>query len=128
MRARMLFLTVFTVLAIGVSGCGGSSGGEGGYVQPTGAPVASVEIDAGNLFYAPDRVETSAGIVKILLKNTQSGAHNLVISGTPGFILEVGREGDSNAKKVDLKAGSYEIYCTLPGHRSGGMKGTLVAK
>lgn len=125
MRARLLLLAALaSVLAF--AGCAGSSAG--GYVQPTGAALASIEIDSGNLFFEPNRVEAPAGIVKILLKNTESGSHNLVIAGTPGFILEVSGDGDSNAKKVDLKAGSYEFYCTLPGHRAGGMKGTLIVK
>ncbi len=125
MRARLLLLAALaSVLAF--AGCAGSSAG--GYVQPTGAALASIEIDSGNLFFESNRVEAPAGIVKILLKNTESGSHNLVIAGTPGFILEVSGDGDSNAKKVDLKAGSYEFYCTLPGHRAGGMKGTLIVK
>lgn len=127
MRAR-LFLFATLASAIGLAGCTGSSGGAGGYVQPTGASIASIEVDSGNLFFEPNRVEAPAGIVKIFLKNTESGSHNLVISGKPGFILEVSGNGDSNAKKVDLKAGSYEIYCTLPGHRAAGMKGTLFVK
>ncbi|MBJ7282519.1 MAG: hypothetical protein JHD40_05355, partial [Acidimicrobiia bacterium] len=73
-------------------------------------------------------VEAPIGISKIWLKNIESGAHNLVISGVPGFILEVNGEGDQNAKKVELEAGSYDIYCTLPGHRAGGMAGKLIVK
>ena len=123
-----LFLAPIVALGIGLSACGGSSTGEGGYVQPTGTSVASIEIEAGNLYYSRDKVEAPVGISKIWLKNVESGAHNLVISGVPGFILEVSGEGDQNAKKVELEAGSYDIYCTLPGHRAGGMAGKLIVK
>ncbi|AKL73744.1 plastocyanin [Actinobacteria bacterium IMCC26256] len=123
-----LFLAPIVALGIGLGACGGSSAGEGGYVQPTGPSTASIEIESGNLFYSPNKVEAPIGISKIWLKNTESGAHNLVISGVPGFILEVNGEGDQNAKKVELKAGSYDFYCTLPGHRAGGMAGKLIVK
>ena len=123
-----LFLAPIVALGIGLSACGGSSSGEGGYVQPTGPSTASIEVESGNLFFKPTKLEAPAGIVKILLKNAQSGAHNLVITGVPGFILEVNAEGDQDAKKVDLKAGSYDFYCTLPGHRAGGMQGNLIVK
>lgn len=127
MKLRSL-LTPVAALGIGLSACGGSSTGEGGYAQPTGASLASIEIEAGNLYYSPNKVEAPVGISKIWLKNVESGAHNLVISGVPGFILEVNAEGDQNAKKVDLEAGSYDIYCTLAGHRAGGMAGKLIVK
>jgi uncharacterized cupredoxin-like copper-binding protein len=29
---------------------------------------------------------------------------------------------------IDLEAGTYEFYCAVPGHREGGMEGTLTVK
>jgi len=29
---------------------------------------------------------------------------------------------------LDLKAGTYTFYCSVPGHRQAGMHGTLVVK
>ncbi|CAB4982597.1 MAG: hypothetical protein F2877_02305 [Actinobacteria bacterium] len=127
MRARLIFSGILAA-AMGLSACGGSTGGSGGYVQPTGPSLASIEIDSGNLFFEPTKVEAPVGIVKIWLKNTESGSHNLVISGVPGFILEVNGDGDAQAKKVELKAGSFDFYCTLSGHRAAGMQGKLVVK
>jgi uncharacterized cupredoxin-like copper-binding protein len=48
-----------------------------------------------------------------------------VIQGLPGFQLEVSGEGSTASSKVDLKPGEYEFYCTIPGHKEAGMKGTI---
>jgi uncharacterized cupredoxin-like copper-binding protein len=29
---------------------------------------------------------------------------------------------------ADVKAGQYTFYCSVPGHRQGGMQGTLTVK
>jgi len=127
MKARLIFSGILAA-AMGLSACGGSTGGAGGYVQPTGPSLASIEVDSGNLFFQPAKLEAPVGVVKIWLKNTESGSHNLVISGVSGFALEVSGDGDMQAKKVKLKAGSFDYYCTLPGHRAAGMQGKLVVK
>ncbi|MFM7616694.1 MAG: plastocyanin/azurin family copper-binding protein [Actinomycetes bacterium] len=114
-------------LALGLAACGGSSGG-GAYVPPEGPVVDSVTVDSGNLYFDPDRITTEAGNVRIKLVNVESGAHNLVIEGVPRFILEVSGEGDSDTNVVALEAGEYVIYCSLPGHRSGGMEGEITVR
>ena len=46
----------------------------------------------------------------------------------PGFQLEVAGDGDTDAKKVDLKPGKYVFYCDIQNHRQQGMEGTLTVK
>jgi len=123
-RRGVTLLGAALLLALGAAACGGSSGG-GAYVPPKGPVVDSVTVDAGNLYFEPDRITTEAGNVRITLDNVETGAHNLVIEGVPRFILEVGGKGDSDTNVVALEAGDYVFYCSLPGHRSGGMEGEI---
>ena len=62
-----------------------------------------------------------AGEITFEAKNDGKIPHDLAIKGTsdktelisPGGIAEL---------KVTLKAGKYELYCTVPGHEAAGMK------
>ena len=46
----------------------------------------------------------------------------------PGFQLEAEGGGDAQSKKIDLKPGKYDFYCSITGHRAAGMEGTLTVK
>jgi uncharacterized cupredoxin-like copper-binding protein len=38
------------------------------------------------------------------------------------------KPGQSSTLTVALKPGKYTFYCPVPGHKAGGMKGTLTVK
>jgi plastocyanin len=42
-----------------------------------------------------------------------------VLGATPTF------QGGSKTLTLNLKAGTYTFYCSVPGHRQAGMEGTL---
>lgn len=114
------FLAVFAA-------CGGSDDEGTPYKEPTGPAEATLNVESGNVFFKPTELDSPKGIVKIALKNIESGTHDLVIRGLPGFQLEVSGEGSTASGKVDLTKNTYEFYCTIPGHEEAGMKGTITA-
>lgn len=117
---------------LGVLGVGACSSSGKPYVAPSGPSIATLHIKSGNLFYKPNKLTAPAGIVTIDLTNSESGSHTLVLSGpggrVPSFKLSVTGQGDSDAKKVALSPGTYEFWCTIPGHRAAGMDGHIVVK
>lgn len=126
MRLRLIIASSAVVFALTIGACGGSSSNGGSaYVEPAGPPMASVEIDSGNLFFKPNAITVPAGVVQFTMKNIQSGVHTFVIRGVSGYMLEVSGDGDTDTKKVELKPGTYTFYCNIPGHEQAGMKGTL---
>ena len=118
---RFLTFGIVVLSAVSFAGCGSDSGGT--YVAPTGPPVKTLKVSAKNLAFTPNKLESPAGIIQFDLTSTE-GLHDLVIDGVPGFQVEV-TSGGSSSGKVKLKAGKYTFYCDLPGHRAGGMVGTL---
>ena len=64
-----------------------------------------------------------AGSVEVVLHNDGAVRHDLSIGQEP-FIIEAA-PGQTATGTVTLEQGSYELYCSLPGHRDGGMVGVL---
>ncbi len=80
----------------------------------------------GQLSYDTKQLSAKAGRVTITMTNTSPLAHNMtlahagtVVGATPTF------QGGSKTLTLSLKAGTYKFYCSVPGHRQGGMEGTL---
>jgi plastocyanin len=80
----------------------------------------------GQLSYNTKQLSAKAGKVTITMANMAPEEHNVtvaqgstVLGATPTF------QGGSKTLTLNLKAGTYTFYCSVPGHRQGGMEGTL---
>jgi uncharacterized cupredoxin-like copper-binding protein len=120
-------------LAIAVlAGCGG-----GGEKEKTSAPAASAAATtlrliadrSGQLRFDKKTLDASAGKVTIVMKNPAPLSHNVSIegSGVNAMGQTVGQGGTSTVN-ANLEPGRYTFYCSVPGHREGGMVGTLTVK
>jgi len=117
-------------MTVGFAACGGGDdgGSDKAYVEPKGPSTETIEIEAKNFSFTPDKITANPGIATIELV-AENGIHDLVFDGAyPGFIVEAEGGGDAQSKKIDLKAGKYDFYCSITGHRAAGMEGTLTVK
>ena len=58
--------------------------------------------------------------------NDEPVDHNIAVDGNGVDEKgEVVRDGGTSTVEVDLDAGEYSFYCSVPGHREGGMEGKL---
>jgi len=77
--------------------------------------------------FEPATAEVPAGKVTVVIANTGAVEHNFVIPR-----LEKGSEavraGARAELELDLKPGTYEVVCDVPGHKEAGMTMTLVVK
>jgi plastocyanin len=102
------------------------------FVEPKGPPTGpAVEVDAlGTLKFQAGQFTATAGIVQINYVS-KDGNHTLTFDPpgptAPAFLLNVPANG-TVTKKVKLKAGTYTMYCNLPGHRAAGMVATLIVQ
>ena len=116
------------ILSAGLLSLGPSEeakGGGGGFKQPAGPPVATLEVDAlPSLSFQATEFSVPAGIIQINY-NDLGGSHTLLFTDPKlsGFQLAV-PQGPKTGK-VNLQPGTYTIYCSIPGHRAAGMQATV---
>jgi plastocyanin len=106
---------------------GDEAGGGGGFKEPAGPPVATLEVDAlQSLSFQAKEFTVPAGIIQINYVD-RGGTHTLLFEEPQfsGFQLAVPQGKKSG--KVELKPGSYTIYCNIPGHRAAGMEAKVIA-
>jgi plastocyanin len=103
-------------------------GAEGAAPAETGA--LSLEADAGgDLAFDTDTLDASAGEVTIALDNPATLEHDVAIERDGEEIAksDLVSEGTTEVT-ADLEPGEYVFYCSVPGHREGGMEGTLTVE
>jgi uncharacterized cupredoxin-like copper-binding protein len=114
---------VSSLVAVAVlAACGGGSG-------PSAAPAGSIMVKLTDYKFDPATISASSGKVVFYLTNSGSTTHDLVIRDSSKKKIagsELVAPGDSNVFTVgNIAAGSYDIYCSQPGHEVNGMVGKL---
>jgi uncharacterized cupredoxin-like copper-binding protein len=130
-----LALVSLALLACGSSNSGSSetSGEESAATETQGGGGSTLAFEAdpgGELAYTTKSATTKAGQVTVEFNNPQSLTHDVAIEGPSGEVVgktELIASG-SDSTTVNLKAGTYHFFCTVPGHREAGMEGTLTVK
>jgi len=108
-----------------------SSGGGGGEASGGGkAQTLKLTADPGGaLKFDESSLSAKAGKVTVVLDNPSSLPHAVEVEGN-GVEEETDTIGKGETAKVtvDLKAGEYEYYCPVDGHKAAGMEGTLTVQ
>jgi plastocyanin len=120
-------LVAAAAIAIPLAACGDDDeGGGGGGDLPEGAVVLEA---LDSLEFRPDAVTADAGEVTFGLVNEGSLPHTFVIEDLEDDLkLTVSGSGATDDGSIELEAGDYVFYCDIPGHRGGGMEGTLTVE
>ena len=119
---------LFGAFAIGVLVCAA-----GGSLTPaakaqTSSTAAAIEVKLSE--YKIDMPKTvPAGSTTFEVTNTGKEPHNFEIEGN-GIEKRVGalKPGETKTLLVELKPGTYEVYCPVPGHKSHGMSLDLTVR
>jgi plastocyanin len=136
MRKLALLLSALILAAVGLAACGGDDETTSA-AAPTetsatdtsggGAAIAISADPDGALAYTETEVTAAAGNDTIEFDNPASLEHDVVVEDADGN--EIGRtdlvSGGSTSASIELEPGTYTFFCSVPGHREGGMEGTL---
>lgn len=123
-------MLVVGVLAVTAAGCGGGDGevGTNSQSRPTVPGARVVDVLGTNFAYSPAVITAAPGEQLAIHLKSEGSRHDLVVvvDGTPTRIVLA-----DNGKTIEggltapAKPGTYEIYCSMIGHKSEGMVGQL---
>jgi plastocyanin len=103
---------------------GGGGGGGGSAVKLSADPSGALSFDTSSL-------SAKAGNVTIDFDNPAAISHDVAVEDSGGKELgksDLVAQGKTTLDLSNLKPGTYTYFCTVPGHREGGMEGTLTVK
>ena len=142
--SRLAAIIAASLLAVGlVAGCGGDDDDAETPAPPaatsTEAPPATteqgeatvLEIPAAadnSLAYDVTEVTAPAGEITLRMENPSALPHNIAVDEPEVVEGEVVQQGGVSEITVTFPPGTYEYYCSVPGHREGGMVGTLTVE
>ena len=126
-------LLLLVPLGLFLAGCGGTSGGtnnpnQGHLGETAGVVGKKVTIILKDFTLTPETVKLpKTGTYTFELHNEGAQVHNLEIEGNglekKGTNIGFGEKETFSA--TFTKAGTYEMYCPVDGHKALGMKGTI---
>jgi plastocyanin len=105
-----------------------------GAAQPPAPAAASLDVSSpadGALVFDPDGLEAQAGSLTLVYSNPSPVPHSIAVEDPAGSVLgetEVFSAGEQELTIDDLAPGEYVFFCTVPGHREGGMEGDLTVQ
>lgn len=136
---KLLFLAVLALAASALVACGDDESSTTSAAEEStssaapsgeGGSLAVSAVPDGSFQFTEDSLSTEAGAITVEFDNPSSTPHNVYIEDESGEILaesETISEGTTTTD-ADLEAGTYTYFCDIPGHREGGMEGTLTVE
>lgn len=113
--------------ALGLTACGGGGDDGGGGAAAGGGDGDAVTVVASEFAFDPGDITIPADTdVTVTLDNGEGGVeHDFTIDEADVQI--VADPGQTVDGTVNVAAGDYTVYCSVPGHREAGMEASLTA-
>ncbi len=124
-KRALLFVALAAVALLTIAGCSGGASGSSG-----SAGGSEINVKVSEMQFSPNSFTVAAGQpVKVTVQNTGTVTHDFAVKGMESDTKVEVQPGKTETKTFTApKAGTYEIYCTQPGHEPSGMKATLTVQ
>ena len=95
-----------------------------------GGTLAVSAVPDGSFAFTESELTAPAGSTTIEFDNPSTTPHNVYIEDESGEIVAESETVTQTSTTTDaeLEAGTYTYFCDIPGHREGGMEGTLTVE
>ena len=119
------FAAIATFVVVPLAACG--SGASTSSSSSSSAPGTVTVHAKDTLSFDKGSYSATAGDVTFDYVDDGNIPHTLNIEGQT-FEIDVNSHGEKKSASINLPAGTYTLYCNVPGHRSAGMHATLTVK
>lgn len=96
--------------------------------SPTGPAADAIAVSVLDFMLDPSDIEVAGPTVTFDVTNDGPTPHNFTVRDDAGEVLMATEDlsvGGTETISGELEPGTYTIFCSLPGHESLGMTGTL---
>jgi plastocyanin len=128
---RLLQMGLLLGIVVGFAACSGRTGATSGSSSSGGAPAQNLTVKGSDQFkFEPASLtaRANAPIHLTLDDNGDALVHDFVIDDAGGKPVKIEAQPNGRVSgDFTVPAGTYQFYCSQPGHKEAGMVGTLVA-
>lgn len=126
-NTRLSIPAVLLAATLGLAACGGGDdGGDGG--GEAAASGDAITVQTTEFEYDPASMTIPADTdVTVTLDNSEGAVeHDFTVEDTDDQVTAA--PGQVTEGTVNLPAGDYTVYCSVPGHRESGMEASLTVE
>lgn len=99
--------------------------GDHGENAPTVAGARRIVVKAKSFKFTPSTITVAPGEDVTLVLRSTDVLHDLVVKNEGHIVSAKGKRSASGGLNIE-KPGTYAFWCSVSGHRKGGMRGTIV--
>jgi plastocyanin len=100
-------------------------------LNPTTESLEVSAVPDGSLVFEQESLDTEAGAVTVNFTNPAPIAHDFCVEDDGADEIgctDIVADGDSSTTTLELEPGEYTYFCSVAGHREGGMEGPLTVE
>jgi uncharacterized cupredoxin-like copper-binding protein len=126
---RTTLISLLLAGALLLAACGDSDNPSNGEEAGNSGGSGGTTVVATEFAFDPSSFTLPADTdVELTLENAGVVEHDIVVEELDDRELVFADAGETVTETVNLPAGSYTIYCSIPGHRDAGMEGSLTVE
>ena len=129
--SRKACLAMLALIGSLLAACAGPSAAAPASNKPASSPQAVEVRSTDALRFEPATITVKKGTpVRVTLTNNTALEHDWVVDNVDGKKIQAhaGPKASATVEFTPTAAGTQEFYCSIPGHREAGMKGTLIVQ
>ena len=86
-----------------------------------------ITVGATSFAFTPNRITLKAGENVTIVLKSMDAAHDFMVQGQ-GHVVGANAGKQAKGGLMIAKAGTYKFWCSVAGHRTAGMEGTLIVE